>query len=51
MPSTVSVMGILSAGQANVVAQVGRVEVSKVVDKVIDPEAAGKAVDFEGRLQ
>jgi len=40
-------MGILSAGQANVVAQVGRMEVSKVVD----PEVAGKAVDFEGRLQ
>ena len=41
----------MSTGQANVVAQVDRVVVSRVVDKVVGPEAEGKAVDFEGRLQ
>jgi len=43
-------MGILSARQVNVVAQVGRVEVPRVEDKVVDPEAAGKAVDSGGRI-
>jgi hypothetical protein len=50
MPSRVSVMEILSAKQANVVAQAGRVEVPRVGDKVVDPEAVGKAVDSGGRI-
>lgn len=40
-PSAALVMGILSAGQANAVSRVGR---------VVDSEAAGKAVDFGGRI-
>ena len=50
MPSRVSVMEILSAKQANVVAQAGKVEVPRAGDKVVDPEAAGKAVDSGGRI-